>query len=373
MIKSISLRNFKCFEMETFELGQLTLLSGLNGMGKSTVLQSLLLLRQSQMNGMLQDVGLELNGNLIRIGTAMDALYEDAKEERIEFGLTLSDRTQAQWSFQYDQKSDVMKREHSSDPEEIYQSSLFTDDFHYLQAERLGPRPSYEMSDYMVRQHRQLGVRGEYSAHFLEVYGKQSVLNESVLHPNAQSIQLQHQVEAWISEVSPGTRFHLTPHSGMDRLELQYSFLTGEHLSKPFRSTNVGFGLTYTLPVLLALLSSSNSQLILLENPESHLHPKGHFRLGELIALTASGGPQVIVETHSDHVLNGIRIAIKNQKLKADQAKLYFFDREEVNGEVKARINSPNIDKDGRIDFWPDNFFDEWDKALESLLENNLK
>ena len=373
MIKSISLRNFKCFEEETLELGQLTLLSGLNGMGKSTVLQALLLLRQSQMQGMLHDIGLELNGDLIRIGTAKDALYEDAKEERIEFGLTLHDRTRAQWSFQYDQVSDVMAKEHYSVMEEIYQSSLFTDDFHYLQAERLGPRPSYEMSDYMVRQHEQLGVRGEYAAHFLEVHGKKPVLNESVLHPSTKSIQLQDQIEAWISEVSPGTRLHLTSHSEMDRVELQYSFITGAHLSKHFRSTNVGFGITYTLPVLLALLSISNSQLILLENPESHLHPKGHARLGSLMAQAASGGCQIIVETHSDHVLNGIRVAVKNQKIKADQVKIYFFDREEVNGEVNARINSPQIDTDGRIDFWPDNFFDEWDKSLESLLENNLK
>ena len=371
MIKSISLRNFKCFEKEKFELGQLTILSGLNGMGKSTVLQTLLLLRQSQIQGMLNDIGLELNGDLIRIGTAKDALYEDAKEERIEFGLTLSDRTQARWSFKYDKESDVMAIERSSAPEEIYGCSLFTDDFHYLEAERLGPRPSYEMSDYMVRQHRQLGVRGEYSAHFLEVHGKGSVLNDSVLHPNAKSIQLQYQVEAWISEVSPGTRFHLTSHPGMDRVELQYSFLTGAHVSRPFRSTNVGFGITYTLPVLIALLSSSNSHLILLENPESHLHPKGHARLGELIANTASCGAQVIVETHSDHILNGIRVAVKNQKIKADQVKIYFFDREEVNGGVNARINSPQIDTDGRIDFWPDNFFDEWDKSLEYLLENN--
>ena len=90
MIRFIRLENFKCFEKQEIELGALTLLSGLNGMGKSTILQALLLLRQSYQQGLLQKTGLSLNGDLVKIGSAQDALFEDAKEEKIGFEIGMA-------------------------------------------------------------------------------------------------------------------------------------------------------------------------------------------------------------------------------------------------------------------------------------------
>ena len=89
MIRKLRLQNFKCFEDLSLELGSLTLLAGLNGMGKSSVLQSLLLLRQSYLQGILEETGLALNGDLVSIGTAADALFEEAIEEKIGFELAL--------------------------------------------------------------------------------------------------------------------------------------------------------------------------------------------------------------------------------------------------------------------------------------------
>ena len=85
MIHSLRLQNFKPFEDQTINFKPLTLLSGLNGMGKSSVLQSLLLLRQSYQQRLLQRKYLALNGNLVNIGTAKDALFEGAKKEEIIF------------------------------------------------------------------------------------------------------------------------------------------------------------------------------------------------------------------------------------------------------------------------------------------------
>lgn len=83
MIRSIRLQNYKCFEDQLLEFNALTLLSGLNGTGKSSVVQSLLLLRQSFQQNLLRITGLALNGDLIHIGTAKDALFEGAKEDVI--------------------------------------------------------------------------------------------------------------------------------------------------------------------------------------------------------------------------------------------------------------------------------------------------
>jgi len=181
-------------------------------------------------------------------------------------------------------------------------------------------------------------------------------------------LKLRDQVEAWLEEISPGTRIHIDLHKAMDLVNLEYSFVTGKHVSNKFRSTNVGFGLTYTLPVIVALLAAGPGSLIMIENPEAHLHPKGQVRIGELMAIAASSGIQVVVESHSDHILNGIRLAVYNQKISPDKVMLHYFTRKEVD-QGKTSVVTPKIDQNGRIDRWPDGFFDVWDNCLETLLK----
>ena len=147
MICTLRLRNYKCFEDQTLEFSNLTLLSGLNGTGKSSVLQALLLLRQSYQQNPLRATGLALNGDLVHIGTAKDALFESAKEDMIGFDLALGDEaTKGTWRFNYDREVNVRglaPRDPAGldsihNPNTIYRSSLFEGNFHDLQAERLG-------------------------------------------------------------------------------------------------------------------------------------------------------------------------------------------------------------------------------------------
>ena len=363
MLTRLRLINFKCFEDEDINLKPLTLLSGLNGMGKSTVLQSLLLLRQSYLQGLLQRKMIALNGELVSLGTAKDILFEDAKEDSLGFEIVLDSELEAKWKFKYDREADVLEQLSPDVTETIYQASLFTDQFHYLQAERIGPRTFFKMSDYLVRQHSQLGTKGEYAAHFLQLFGSRSVLNK-MQHPEAISSALRDQVEAWLSEVSPGVRIDVTTYSEMDLVNLQYSFKAAKQISNSYRSTNTGFGLTYALSVLVAILASKEGTLILLENPEAHLHPRGQVKIGNLVARAASAGVQIVVETHSDHLLNGIRLAVHDGELTPDAVSLNYFERRDY-GVV---VRSLEIDKKGRIDYWPDGFFDEWEKTLDALL-----
>jgi len=368
MIRYLRLQNFKCFADQQLTIKPLTLLSGLNGMGKSTVLQSLLALRQSHHQGLLEEIGLALNGELVHLGTAQDALYEWALENRIGFYLGGDNDAEANWIFNYNPKADVLPIASSSAPAKFLKTSLFGDDFHYLQAERIGPRASFEISDYFVRQHRQLGTRGEYTAHFLSVFEREEIPHHALSHPRAESLRLRDQVEAWIGEVSPGTRLHINQHLGLDLVSLAFSFVTEHQVSNHYRSTNVGFGITYTLPILVSILSSSQGALILLENPEAHLHPRGQARMGRLLALAASCGVQVIVETHSDHVLNGIRLAVHAGEIKPEDVSLNYFERLISDKQVLHGVVTPRLDRNGRIDYWPEGFFDEFDKNLAELL-----
>jgi predicted ATPase len=376
MITSLHLLNFKPFANQLLEFKKLTLFSGLNSTGKSSVMQSLLLLRQSYQQGLLPEKGLALNGDFVNIGTAQDALFEGAKEDLIGFGIVLENNSKAVWHFKYDREVDVLSIDSEPVSSEVYQSNLFGNKFHYLQAERIGPRPFNEMSDYQVRQLGQLGTKGEYAAHFLAINGQKGIPNSSLSHPevklktqrdlsSAKSMDLIDQVEAWMGEISPGTRLKIDAKSDVDLMSFQYSY--GD--SNPYRATNVGFGISYTLPIIVAVLASIPGTIILIENPEAHLHPKGQVKMGQLLALAASGGVQVVIETHSDHVLNGIRLAVHGGKLDSKDVRLHYFQRQNKEGQAVTEVISPKIDRNGRIDRWPDGFFDEWDNSLEILLE----
>ena len=271
MIKSLRMKNFKCFESETIHCKALTLLSGLNGVGKSSVLQALLLLRQSYQKGSINN--LVLNADLTHLGTAKDILYEFAANEQIGFELSLDNNKSGSWDFRYDKQADVLKlKENNSNTKidkSVFQLSLFKNEFQYLQAERLGPRSSFEISDFRVRQKQQLGTKGEYTAHFLSIFGKELEVSSDLKHKKATSSKLRDQVEAWMSEISPGVRIHLQEYADMDLIDLRYSFKQGKVSSKGYRSTHVGFGITYTLPIITAILSAKPCSLLLLENPEA--------------------------------------------------------------------------------------------------------
>ncbi len=372
MIQTLHVKNFKCFKDQAVDFGSITLLSGLNGMGKSTIMQALVLLRQSYQQSLLPETGLLLNGELISIGLATDALYEGAgKNDKISFTLWADQKngeeTEAKWSFDYDQEADVLSIDDKPE-NNIYSINLFTDEFHYLQAERIGPRSGFGTSDFQVRQHRQIGSRGEYTAHYLSAFGDNDIPILGLAYSTAMSNSLNNQVEGWLGEISPGTRLHVTTFKDLDQVGIKYSFVMGKVESNYFRGTNVGFGITYTLPILVAILSAKPGSLVLVENPEAHLHPRGQAMMGHLLARAANHGVQIVIETHSDHVLNGIRVAVHDQLIDASKVSLHYFERRLSNSEFQHYVTSPQIDQDGRIDKWPDGFFDQWNKDLLRLV-----
>lgn len=374
MIHGISLRNFKCFRDISLDFGSLTLLSGLNGSGKSSVLQALLLLRQSHQKGFLESTGLLLNGDWTHIGTISDLFFVGAEEDTVQVGLRLANQELCSWSFSYDpskKDSNVLDFSTTETKPVIPDINLFREPCHFLRADRLGPQTSFGMSDDQVRRHRQVGTKGEYTAHFLAVQQEQTLaLTESkMFHPQQPSPNLRDQVEAWLGELCPGTRLHTESHPHLDLVGLRYSFASEKGGETRFRATNVGFGISYALSVVVAILSSSRGTLLMLENPEAHLHPRGQTQMGKLIALAAASGIQIVVETHSDHVLNGIRLAVVDQKISHEDVKIHFFERVQQKSQWETHVLSPKLTERGRIDQWPTGFFDEWDNSLMRLLE----
>jgi predicted ATPase len=369
MIRELRLRNFKCFGDVRIPFGPLTLLTGINSSGKSSTIQSLLLLRQSWTPLGTQ---VRLNGELTQLGHPNDVLSEDAEDSADNDRISINvEGDNASLSFELtleEGESSFATSDHLSSAT-LSKLSLFGNCFQYLKAERVGPRVLSETSEDHVKDHRELGPAGEYTAHFLSVLGAEPVTSSNLFHPLGSGKSLLAQTEAWLSEITPGVQLSIIEHPDMDVVSLGVSFSTpGQVRSERYRPTNVGFGLTYVLPVIVAVLAARAGDLLIIENPEAHLHPKGQARIGRMLALAAEAGIQIVVETHSDHVLNGIRLAAKAKEVEASKIVINFFRRlESVHGKGSGIIN-PVIDSDGRVDLWPRGFFDEWENSLDSLL-----
>jgi predicted ATPase len=114
-------------------------------------------------------------------------------------------------------------------------------------------------------------------------------------------------------------------------------------------------------------LTARQGDLVILENPEAHIHPAGQRMLGELIAKVGAGGVQIFVETHSDHILNGIRISVKDKHIEKNDVQIAFFYKDNEN-KYRHTYMGLQIMEDGKLDHWPKGFFDEWENALIDLL-----
>ncbi len=362
MIRKIYVKNFKCFEEITVECRQLNLFTGVNGMGKSTIIQALLLLRQTseQFVPGRENFAL-LNGKYVSLGTLRDISYWYKKDDEINI-LAEEDNHILSCEYDIDQKALVVENKALH----MEQGALGGKGFEYISAERLGPRRYYDDLEMDRYASDQVGTKGEYTISSLYSLGRERQIYENMKHDSENSKILELQVNAWMSEISPGIKVKAVPYLDANMMGLRYAkpSMLGEESTN---AINMGFGVSYVLPIVVALLKAREGDLLIIENPEAHLHPKGQRQLGELAAKAAANGVQIIMETHSDHVLNGVRLSVKQRKISPEQVGLHYFGVYEEDGIWKHEKTSPEILEDGSLTNWPEGFFDEWEKAIDLL------
>lgn len=368
MIEFIRIQRFKTLLDASFPLAALNLFSGLNGLGKSSLLQTLLLLRQSYEKNTLESKGLLLKGEYLTLGTGQDILSEQAESDTLEFTLTWTDNMPTRFVFEYAPNSDLQPISQKPDMQSPETLSLFNTNFQYLSADRIGPKNSYEMSDFHITTLNTLGSHGEYAVHYIAEHGQHMLPIPALCHKNATSCNLLENINCWMSELSPGIQVQAVLEHHLNSASLGYAFVHGKDVTALFKPQNVGFGLTFVLPVVTALLRAQPGDLLVIENPEAHLHPAGQTVIGRMCALAAANGVQLFVESHSDHFLNGIRVAVRQELVSAEMVSLFFLERDSDAVTHASTVRHPSIDNEGRIDFWPEGFFDEWDRQLEKLL-----
>lgn len=392
MITNIKIHNFKSLNDIDLELRNLNLLTGLNGSGKSSLIQTLLILRQSKnhtKNDYMRE--LLLNGSLFKAGLLEDILFKkDYSKILKEFGKAVIEPKELIFNLSFFKQDDLLVNVKANEIENqinfsniqfsnikkstldigwLTKHSLFNDNFQYLFAERHNYNDSYKISVEEVINKKTIGNFGEHTAFYLKTYGKDKEIKNSALHhPRAKSISLIDQTNAWLSEISPNTDVKTFIKNETD-VELKY-----KQGGNSYRPRHVGFGLSYILPVIVTLLTAEEDKLIIIENPESHIHPRGQAELGRLLAACSETKAQLIIETHSDHILNGVRLAAKENLTKAENIIAHYFKRD-VN-ENASKVTPIVLDEKGKLfsqtsegksaDL-PKGFFDEWGNMMYQL------
>ena len=369
MINNIVIKDFKIHSNLDIELGNITLLTGQNGMGKSSVIQALLLLRQSY-TGTYPMEGLNLKGNLADLGVANDVECHSCSDGVLS--IELRDNTNKQlFQFSYDIDSletylpainiDSQSRDYTK-------CSLFTSDFQYISASRLGPQKGYERDTNVVQIEKQISkVNGqsEYAVHFLNHFGNKIHCIPELLYDDQNNDLLSTQVQLWMQKVSPRVHVNIEPNGNDFKLNYKFS-REGNSMTEPMSAVNVGFGISYVLPIIIAVLSAKPGALLLIENPEAHIHPRAQAELMKLLMKAAKAGIQIIIETHSDHIMNGSLVAIVNDPEYLSIVKAYYFERDE-----NMHTSKPcklEILKDGRIANPPKGFFDQIDIDMRTIM-----
>ena len=377
MLQQIDLQFFKCFALLKLPVGPLTLLSGANASGKSSLMQALVLLHQT-IRDHEWSTRLMLNGTSIRLGTA-SAVIDDVFGRRTCAIALLDGHIAYEWDFagDRDEMSMAVDRVRANGCSEEHPDELrdllpvaFDDRrgtasltnrlrrLTYLSAERLGPREHYALEDPQLTP--VVGPAGEHATSVLYSGGDLTVL-DSLVVPDAPPTRLR-QVGARMKQFFPGCALTLEKVPLASAVTLGFRTASATDFHTP---VHTGFGLTQVFPIVVAALSVGREDLLLIENPEVHLHPAGQARMGEFLAEVAAAGVQVMLETHSDHVLNGVRRAVRRGALAPDDVALHFFrPRHDAERDGVAQVQSPHLDGEGNVDDWPDGFFDQFDKDM---------
>ncbi|MGF6770633.1 putative ATPase [Paraburkholderia sp. GAS199] len=369
MITSFGISGFKRFREQDFDFANLTVLTGTNGSGKTSLIQSVLLAKEA--SGKAPGSTVRLNEPFgMELGRTKDVRNWQA-DDIIEFRVATSDGTTSVWRLDADTDDALYLT--LTDCPLVLDDQIFSGaprSFCYLTAERLGPRTVNATSPLPPTQ-LEVGVKGEHCAQMLAMLGSKPLEDEGRRHPDRGDIRsdeegtdadfLKYEVERWVSEMCRPIVLDSTIRAPLGSSLYFRAPNAVEWASAP----NMGFGVSYALPIVVAGLTAAAGGVLIIENPEAHLHPGGQSRMGVFLAWLAGRGLQVIVETHSDHILNGMRRAIGEfGYLAHDRAIAHFF---ESDNDGKPKVNRLEFTTIGGISHWPRGFFDQFQIDVASL------
>ena len=343
MIRNIRIQGLKCFDNINLELADLTLLAGRNSAGKSTVIQALL--------AMYQESDSSLAGPYMNIGTVNEVKNKitGSKEIMLEVGYDGADGNICSYQKRF-----------LDDREEQRTGAAFPESMKvlYLTADRVGVRDTYEIS---LDGRECIGIRCEYTFNYLSEHEGESLNDADFVYDQQSKLTFSGQVNYWLWRIL-GYRVRAERIPLTELIRVVYE---NDEIGQDIRSKNVGTGVSYVAEIIIAALSCKKGDLLLIENPEIHLHPSGQAKFVEFLSFLAEQGLQIVLETHSDHIYNGVRRCVGSDRLELDKVKIYFF------AQSKNLLSEPvcvELNDEGHAKQSYDGLFDQIDKDLDVLL-----
>lgn len=363
-MEKIILKNFKCHKNLETEMKKLNILTGGNAAGKSSLVQALLLAFKSWEECDKKRVHTnKIYG--MNLGIPINIVSDDLEERDIEIeillngvknkillGLPSDDDALCFDICNYEEIMEVKKRGHH-----LSKMHLF-----FLGAERKGPRIVSYINDIIPYS---VGNTGENTGYILGEMDKLQKRNGGFRLPKDLKIseidRFSANCEEWLNMIIPGTKIQYS----VD-LEKNITTLMLQNQGEFHMPVATGFGITYVLPIIVQALAASmlENAVLIVENPEAHLHPLSQSRLGKFLALVSVNGVQVVLETHSEHIVDGCRI-LMTEKKHCEDMKILFFEKE-GNNSICRNIN---VQDNGELEEWPEGFFDQKRMDLRQLLE----
>lgn len=393
MLTSIFLKNFKCIPDTPFILNKVNIFTGYNGRGKSSILQSIMVLSQSINKNNLNSLEkIHLNGDFISLGDFDEVLKDDHldsfeinlglksdhEEHNISLGYTLSDDIKVckicKCIIDDDDLFDSVGSNKLNDKTRTkgllkqlpayINSILASYNIHYVSANRCGPVKFVEKRE--IPEVHKVGRNGNFTINTLSTYKEIVSKRMNVLPEDDNEYDLLTATTKWIEYIMNGGLVNVEDYTADKKrsstLSLQFGFDRIGN-SRKFESYNVGFGYSYILSIVVSALIAKEGNIIIIENPEAHLHPKAQLNMAFLLAKLVDNGVQVFIETHSEHIVNGFRIAALKEEysLTNRDLNILFFDYD-------FSINQLKVESNGKIKNWPNGFFDQYQYELAEIL-----
>lgn len=342
MLKKVRISGFKCFDQEEILLNNFTLLTGVNSAGKSSLIQSVLFLLQQKERGQNP-----LNGKYVRLGLIQDVRNTLTNARTIKIEVEKENGDICRTSLNTEGECKVENEEFLSDI-----------DFIYLSAERIGAEDVYQQN--LTNEYR-IGIHGEYVFDYLS-QERMNELAEPDFRLPGTGANLGNQVDYWLNYI---TGYYVTAERITGTEVVKVSYRKSINGSREVKPHHVGTGVSYVANIIAAALSCKKGSLFIVENPEIHLHPGAQSKLLEFFCYLSARGLQIIVETHSDHIFNGLRKNVKKGVVAVEQISVYFFklDENDLSKPVFIRL-----DENGGVKNHERGLFDQFDEDLDDLL-----
>ncbi|MFK3772119.1 DUF3696 domain-containing protein [Pseudomonas sp. NPDC089406] len=383
MISSLEVKNFKCFKSAHIPLKPITVVCGGNGVGKSSMIQTLLLMRQAaDQLRKLEDAGaileeadvefpIKLNGPYrLALGNSLRLTNDELDSDELEIKIIPESNPSSAVDLKFvsdvlNAKVTVQAHYRGGRSSEIFKKTgllpIFSDQFHYLVAERNGPRDLSEVSD---ERYLTTGLAGEHTADAIaRAEAQNHVVHEKLCILEGSNL-FKVQLEGWMRMLVPNIKLVTHPYPEINRVRLSL-----EKAGTPVDSllpTSTGFGISYVLPIVVSGLLCPPGAMLVVENPEAHLHPAAQSAIGQFLAVVASTGVQVVVETHSENVINGVRLSAVRDLINSDEIGVVFLSA--IDGDTQPKIDSILVDKLAELSSWPRGFFDQQGSDLAALM-----